>query len=355
MAKEETIFDTKKTREMIERGRRAKWWKRKGGKVSGFKYFDCDGNAIKDETILERIKSLVIPPAWKYVRICPSPTGRLQVVGMDGKGRIQYRYHPSHERKMQRKKFAKVEEFGAYIPKLREATSEHLMLDGLPKEKVLAAVLRLINSLYFRVGTDLSEKHYKTFGITTLHKKHLTIKPKGKLEFEYVGKSHVEHRKVLVDEELAAIVKEISALPRGRKLFRYLDEHGKPRPITPAQVNSYLKSITDPKFSSKDFRTWGGTLLTAIELAEAGPAETEAEAKKNLVEVVKKVAEELGNTPAVCRNSYIHPIVLDSYTKGITISEFQPSNNRRIKRIQKGLEPEEAALLGLFKNGNGSS
>lgn len=355
MAKTKKIFDPKKTREMIEKGRRSKWWRRKGGKASGFKYFDCDGEAITDENTLERIKSLVIPPAWKYVRICPSPNGRLQVVGMDGRGRIQYRYHQAYERKMQRKKFAKVESFGDYIPKLRKETNKHLTLEGLPKEKVLAAVLRLINSLYFRVGTDLSAEHYKTYGITTLHKKHLSIKPKGKLEFQYVGKSHVQQRKVLVDEDMALIVKEIAALPRGRKLFRYLDDSGKAKPIRPAQVNRYLKSITDPKFSSKDFRTWGGTLLTAVELAETGPAETEAESNKNIVEVVKRVAEQLGNTPAVCRSSYIHPVVLDSYSKGITISEFQTSRRRRIRRTQNGLEPEEEALIKLFRNGNGSS
>lgn len=352
MAKGVQIFDPKKTREMIDRGRRSKWLRRKGGKASGFKYFDCSGNPITDEAVLERIKGLVIPPAWKYVRICPSPGGRLQVVGMDGKGRIQYRYHPSFERKMQRKKFAKIGEFGRYLPQLRERTSTDLNLEGLPKDKVLAAVLRLINSLYFRVGTDLSAEHYKTFGITTLHKKHLSIKPKGKLEFSYVGKSHVEHRKVLVDEELSAIVKEISALPRGRKLFRYLDDKGKARPITPAMVNKYLKEITETKFSSKDFRTWGGTLHAGIELAEIGPAESESEIKQNIVDVVKRVAEELGNTPAVCRSSYIHPALLDAYSEGVTISEFRSRKGRRIARTQKGIEPEEEALLKLLENGS---
>jgi DNA topoisomerase-1 len=355
MGTNEQIFDTRKTKEMIAKGRRARWLLRKGGKSSGFKYFDCDGKLVTNDETLERIKNLVIPPAWKHVRICPSPSGRLQVVGMDGKGRIQYRYHPAYERKMQRKKFAKVEEFGEYLPVLREQTSRDLSLDGLPKEKVLAIVLRLINSLYFRVGTDLSAKHYKTYGITTLHKKHLTIKPKGRLEFEYVGKSHVEHRKVLVEEELAEIVRRIARLPRGRKLFRYVAEDGKMKPITPAMVNAYLKSITDERFSSKDLRTWGGTLLTAVELAEIGPADSDADTKKKIVKVVKKVAEELGNTPAVCRGSYIHPVVLDAYANGITLNEFQANKKRRIKRVQRGLEPEEAALLKLFQNGNGSS
>jgi len=349
MSKGEAIFDKTKSRETISKGRRAAWWKRKGGKASGFKYFDCKGKLITDKSSLERIASLVIPPAWKHVRICPSVNGRLQVVGMDGMGRVQYRYHPAYARKMERRKFAKTERIGEYLPKLREQTSEHLSLDGLPREKVIAALLRLINSLYFRVGTELSEKHYKTYGITTLDKKHLAIKPKGKLEFEFVGKSHVQHRKVLVDEELAMVVKEIASLPRGRKLFRYIDESGKARTVKPSQINKYLKEATDPMFSSKDLRTWGGTLMAAVELAEIGKGESEAEVKKNVVRVVKKVAEELGNTPAVCRSSYIHPAVLESYASGVTIDEFRPIKSRTIKRRQSGLEPEEAALLKLFK------
>jgi DNA topoisomerase I len=346
----EPIFDKRKTREMISKGRRAKWLERKGGKSTGFKYFDSRGRELNDEGNLERIRLLVIPPAWTNVRICPSPTGRLQVVGMDSRGRIQYRYHPSFALKQQRKKFAKMEKFGEFLPKLRKATSEHLQLDGLPKEKVLAVVLRLINSLYFRVGTDLSEKHYKTYGITTLNKKHLTVKSKGKLQFDFVGKSHVQHRKILVDDELSAIMKDLDSLPGGRKLFRYVDPAGKVRPLKPADVNAYLKSVTDSIFSSKDFRTWGGSLMAAVELAEIGSAESESERKKNVVKAVKKVAEALGNTVAVCRSSYIHPAVLDSYAAGITLDQFRPRSTRRIRRIEQDLEPEELALLKLFRS-----
>ena len=335
---------------MISKGRRGKWWERKGGKASGFRYVDHNGQPITDDESLERIKSLVIPPAWKHVRICPSPGGRLQVVGMDTRGRIQYRYNPTYAKLQERKKFAKVEKFGQFLHALRKATNKHLLLSGLTKEKVIAAMMRLINFLYFRVGTDLSEKHYKTYGITTLNKKHLVIKPKGKLVFDFIGKSHVQHRKVLVDEELAGIVKEIAALSGGRRLFRFMDESGKKRSVKPSDVNAYLKSVTDPQFSSKDFRTWGGTLLAAVELAEIGKTDDEAMIKKNVVKAVKRVAEELGNTPAVCRGSYIHPVVLDSYAAGTTIDQFTPRKSRRIKRIESDLEPEEAALLKLFKN-----
>lgn len=349
MSKTTEIFDKILTRQMICKGRRAKWLERKGGKATGFRYVDCHGRQVTDPALLDRIKALVIPPAWKHVRICPSPIGRLQVVGMDTRGRIQYRYHPSYSKKQERKKFAKVEKFGECLPKLRKATNEHLSVEGLPKEKVLAAMVRLINSLYFRVGTELSEKHYKTYGITTLKKNHLIIKSKGKLVFDFVGKSHVQHRKVLVDEDLAAVVKDIAALPGGRRLFRCVGPDGKKRSIRPSDVNAYLKSITDPQFSSKDFRTWGATLLAAVELAEIGVADEDALIKKNIVNAVKRVAEELGNTPAVCRSSYIHPAVIDAYISGTTLEHFTPKRSRRIKRIEKELEPEEAALLHLLK------
>lgn len=342
------VFDKAKTREAISKGRRAKWWRRKGSPKMGFKYFDCNGKAIIAKPDLERIASLVIPPAWKHVRICPQAGGRLQVVGMDTRGRPQYRYHTSFAEKQQRKKFSKIEKFGEHLPKLMKITNDHLSLDGLPKEKVLALMLRLINSLYFRVGTDLSVKAYKTYGITTLHKKHLRIGRSGKLEFNFVGKSHVEHRKVLVDKELAGVMKDLASLGKGRKLFRYVDDQGKVRPVTPAAVNGYLKSATDPMFSAKDFRTWGGSLLAALELADIGPAEDEKQMKKNVVNAVKRVAEELGNTPAVCRASYIHPAVIQAYERGVTLDQFRPRKSRAIKLIAAGLEPEEAALIRML-------
>jgi Topoisomerase IB len=345
----EQALDKGKTTQRIDKGRRAKWWLRTGSKASGFKYKDASGKKISDKALLERIRSLVIPPAWKDVRICPSQKGRVQAVGVDVGGRIQYLYDPSFTEKQKRKKFAKIEKFGKYLPKLIQATNKDLLLEGLPKERVLAVVMRLINSLYFRIGTNHSEEHYKTYGITTLHKKHLTIGRKGKLEFDFVGKSHIQHRKILVDEELAAIVKEIASIGRGRKLFRYLDENGKPHSVTPSQVNSYLKSNTDQQFSSKDFRTWRGTVLAAVELAEIGPGSSESETKKNIVQAVKKVAEELGNTPAVCRGSYIHPAVLEAYESGKTLEHFGHRRSRSIHGIQKGLEPEEVALMKLFE------
>jgi DNA topoisomerase-1 len=352
MGQKTTIFDAALAKQKIEQGKRSKWWRRSGGKSTGFKYLDNDGKQIKDETHLERIKSLVIPPMWKYVRISPAATSSLQAIGMDSSGRVQYLYHPKFAEKQQKKKFAKIEKFGEYLPKLRKTTNEHLALEGFPREKVLAVMMRLINSLYIRVGTEKSVRHYKTYGITTLQNRHLEIGKKGELIFSFVGKHHIKHRKVLVDEELAMIMRDLKALGTARKLFHYLDEQQNLRPITPRDVNDYLKSATAPEFSAKDFRTWGGTLLTAIELAEIGKPETETEFKKNVVKAVKRVAEQLGNTPTVCRGSYVHPTVLKAYEAGVTLDEFRPRKTRRISRISEDYEIEEKALIKLLKNSN---
>ena len=349
MADKKPIFDVGKAKQSIETGKRGVWWRRSGLKARGFKYFDKNGEEIKDERHLERIKSLVIPPAWKHVRITPSMNSSLQALGMDTNGRIQYLYHSKFREKQNKTKFQKIEKFGEYLPKLRKITNEHLALEGFPREKVLAVMLRLINSLYIRVGTEKSVKQYKTYGITTLQNRHLEVLSGGKLVFNFVGKHHIKHRKILVDEELAGLMRDLKAIGGARKLFNYLDENGKARPIKPHDINKYLKTITAPEFSAKDFRTWGGTLLAAIELAELGKAEEELILKRNIVKAVKKVAEQLGNTPTVCRASYIHPTVLKSYESGLTLAEFEKKKKRSIKRIEAEFEPEEIALMKLFQ------
>lgn len=349
MTKNKPLFDKKTAKEAIEKGRRGKWWQRKGGKSKGFRYVDADGKIIKDEAHLERIRSLVIPPAWQFVRVSPSMNSSLQAVGMDTTGRVQYLYNPKFRAKQEKKKFEKIEKFGEYLPKLRRITNEHLELEGFPREKVLAVMMRLINSLYIRLGTEKSVRHYKTYGITTLQNRHLEVKPGGKLVFSFVGKHHIEHRKILVDKELASVMQDLKAIGGARKLFNYLDENGKPRSIKPKDINEYLKTATAPEFSAKDFRTWGGTLLTALELADLGAAQEEKEIKKNICAAVRNVAEQLGNTPTVCRASYIHPTVLKTYEKGITLDEFRPKKKREIHRIEAEYEPEEKALMKLFK------
>ena len=326
---------------------RENWWRRCGSKEKGFSYRDAKGQAITEERKLDRIHALVIPPAWEEVRIAPSPRSPLQVVGVDSVGRLQYHYSAEFVACQQRIKFAKIEHFGDYLPALRRQTNVDIAKDGLPRERVLAVIVRLVNDLYFRVGSEESVSRYKTFGVTTLRNRHLTIQPNGELLFQFIGKHHIPHRRILVDAHLADSLREIKAI-RGPRLFNYLDDGGKPRAITPHDVNHYIKAATAPQFSAKDFRTWGGTLLAAIALAERGAADTEAQQKRSIVEAVKQVSERLGNTPAVCRGSYIHPVVFERYQQGITLKDFRQAAQRAIKKQQPELEIEEIELLKLF-------
>ncbi len=334
---------------MAEKGRRAKWWRRIGSSARRFSYRSYEGCKITDEKSLQRIRSLAIPPAWKHVRISPSPRGKLQAVGVDAAERLQYIYHARFAEMRQRKKFARIERFGEYMPRLRQITNEHISLDGFTRDKVLAIMTRLMNLIYIRVGTDTSEKKYRTFGITTLRKRHITISRTGKVVFQFVGKSSVKHRKVLIDTDLAALLKELKKLGRGRKLFQYFDDEEKLRPVKPAQLNAYIKSLTSNEHSAKDFRTWGATLLAAIELAKLGICEDDKQIQKNTIKAVKKVAKELGNTPSVCRSSYIHPGVFKAYARGLILDSLTPMKLRRTKRIENEFVPEEASLLEMLK------
>jgi DNA topoisomerase-1 len=341
----------------VTRGRRANWWLRRGAKSRGFRYETVGGKRITDEAALERIKSLAVPPAWREVRISPSPRSSLQAIGVDKAGRVQRIYHPSFVAKRARKKYEKIERFGASLPALRRRTNEDIAREGLGRERILAVVVRLINDLYFRVGSETSVRRYRTYGVTTLRNRHLEIKRGGRLVFKFTGKHHIKHRRILVDEELAALVRDIKSIG-GSRLFNYYDEEGKAHAVSPRDVNEYIKAATAPEFSAKDFRTWGGTLMAATELAEIGCCEDERQAKKNVVSAVKRVAEHLGNTPTVCRSCYIHPAVLDAYAQGETIEEYRPRRARRIEHRQPEYTVEELALLKLLRahrNGNGSS
>jgi len=343
--------------ERVSRGARSRWWRRRGTKGRGFWYEDAAGRRITDEAALARVKSLVIPPAWTEVRIAPASRNALQAIGLDTGGRLQRIYHPSFAAKQARRKYEKIERFGEQLVNLRRRTNADITLEGLPRERVLAVVVRLINDLYFRVGSEESVKRYRTYGVTTLRNRHLKIMRGGRLVFSFVGKHHIKHRRILVDDELATLMRDIQKLG-GSKLFHYLDADGKPRPVTPRDVNDYIKAATSPEFSAKDFRTWGGTLLCALELAELGRPENEKQAKSNIVRAVKNVAAHLGNTPAVCRNCYIHPAIFECYYQGITLEEFRPRRSRRIRRQAAESDLEETALLKLLRtqnNGNASA
>jgi DNA topoisomerase-1 len=347
--------------EIVERGPRARWWRRLGTKRRGFRYEDVGGKPVTDEAALERIRSLVIPPAWTHVRISPSSRSRLQAVGVDTAGRVQYKYHVSFIASRQQKKYEKLLRFGEQLPALRRLTNEHIALEGFPRDRVLAIVIRLINDLFLRVGSETSVKRYRTYGVTTLRNRHLDIKRGGRLIFSFVGKHHIRHRLVIVDEEMAGVLRDLKALG-GPKLFEYVGEDGRIRAVTPRDVNEYIKAAAGPEFSAKDFRTWGGTLLAAVQLAEMGSVEDEKLARRNIAQVVKRVAEHLGNTPTVCRSCYIHPSVFDRYLAGVTLEQFRRKAERRIPRLQPEYEIEEQALINLFRakksdrmasNGNG--
>jgi DNA topoisomerase-1 len=330
-------------------GARARWLRRRGPKSRGFWYEDALGSRVTDSETLERIKSLAVPPAWREVRVAPSGRSRLQAIGIDAAGRVQRVYHPAFAARCQQLKYEKIVRFGEQLGRLRQRTNEDIAREGLPKERVLAVVVRLINDLYFRLGSEESVERYRTYGVTTLRNRHLEIKSGGRLVFQFTGKHHIKHRRILVDEELAALVSDIQAL-RGRRLFQYYDEEQKrPRPVTPRDVNDYIKAATSPEFSAKDFRTWGGTLLAAVALAEIGPAADDREARRNLVRALRAVAEHLGNTPAVCRSSYVHPAVFESYCRRVTLEEFRPRRERRVSRQQPDYLPEERALLKLLR------
>ena len=332
----------------VTRDRRARWWRRTGSKSRGFRYEAADGRPVEDEAALERIRSLVIPPAWREVRISPSPRSALQAVGVDRVGRVQRIYHPSFTAKRARRKYEKIERFGEALPRLRRRTNEDITREGLGKERVLAVVVRLINDLYFRVGSEESVRRYRTYGVTTLRNRHIEIKSRGRLVFKFTGKHHIRHRRILVDEELASLMRDIKAIG-GAKLFEYVGDDGRVRAVTPRDVNDYIKAATSPEFSAKDFRTWGGTLLAASELAEMGYCEDERQVKRNVVAAVRRGAERLGNTPSVCRSCYIHPKVLEAYARGKSIDEFRPRRARRISRHQPEYTVEEVALLKLLR------
>jgi DNA topoisomerase-1 len=322
-------------------------WKRQGSR-GRFRYLDARGNRITDEEKLERIKSLVIPPAWKGVWISPSPTAKLQATGVDAAGRKQYLYHPSFRAQQDEAKFEKLIRFAERLPDLRAAMSEDMDEDRLNRERVSAVATRLINHGWFRVGTERYVKESRTFGITTLRKSHVQVRGH-RISFRFRGKHRAVVRTTLVDQELAEAIKELLALPRGQRLFRY-EWEGELCNLTGALLNDYVRASLGEEFTAKDFRTWGGTLIAAIAFAERGIAETEAEAKRAIAAVMRHVGAELGNTPAVARSSYVSPAVIDQYLDGTTIEDFRPRHLRVVGARDLGLDPEELALLSLLRS-----
>lgn len=287
--------------------------RRRRGK--GFVYFDhANGQRmVKDPDTLNRIQKLVIPPAWENVWICPDPKGHIQAIGRDAKGRKQYRYHERFREVRDLNKFQHILDFGAALPKIRRAVLRDLKLESLPKRKMCATVVKLLDDTCIRVGNNEYARDNESYGLTTLKDEHVTVQRGGKIRFQFRGKSGVERDCCLTDPKLAKIVKKSQDLP-GEELFQYKDENGEFKPLDSSDVNDYLRDISGEDFTAKDFRTWHGTVHALMELAAAGPAETETETKRHLATAVKNTASKLANRPATCRSYYIHPAVLEGYT-----------------------------------------
>lgn len=298
----------------------------------GFVYERPDGNPVEDETTLKRIESLAIPPAWTSVWISPSASSHIQAVGRDARGRKQYRYHPAYREIRDLIKFDRMRSFGKALPRIRRIVGRDLSRKGLPKRKVLAAVVRLLETTYIRVGNEEYAEENGSFGLTTLRNQHVQVLGDA-LKFRFRGKSGQHHEIRLEDPRLARVVRRCKDIP-GSALFEYLDENGRPQSIESGDVNQYLREISGAEFTAKDFRTWGGTCLAAsFLLKKCAEANGNGATKAALIDVVKEVASRLGNKPATCKKYYIHPALMERYSAG-TLSEvaerFQDSQSNYV-------------------------
>ena len=316
---------------------------RRVGSKQRVRYLDPAGRRIRDRAVLERIRSLAIPPAWTDVWICPDEHGHLQATGRDARGRKQYRYHPRWREVRDEVKYGRLIAFAQALPAIRRRTNRDLLQSGLPREKVLAAVVQLLEKTLIRVGNEEYARQNGSVGLTTMKDGHAKVQG-GRVRFEFRGKSGIEHAIDLEDRRLAKIVKACRDLP-GYELFQYVDSEGRRQAIDSADVNAYLREITGEDFTAKDFRTWAGTVLAAQALAEVATFTSQREAKRNVVHAIESVAKRLGNTKAVCRKCYIHPAILDSYMDGATIQTIKAR-----ARLARGmLSGEEAAVVGMIE------
>ena len=326
---------------------RRRGWTRVGSRRH-FRYVDARGKRVTDAAQLERIEALAIPPAWKDVCISPRPGAKLQATGVDAAGRRQYLYHENYRAAQEAAKFDKLVKFAEALPAFRQTMSDHMELEPLSPEWTCAVAVRLINLGWFRVGGERYAKAHKTFGITTLRKSHVSVRG-SRIAFRFRGKHRIWVRTAVVDSELADAMKELLKTRGGRTLFRYrLDDEiiG----LTARRLNAYIAEHMGEEFTAKDFRTWGGTLIAAVALAERGPTETETEAKRAVAAVMRTVGEQLGNTPAVARSSYVSPAVVEQYLDGRTIDDFRPRHLRVVGAREVGLNLEEQAVLSLLRS-----
>ncbi|MDQ3549559.1 MAG: DNA topoisomerase IB [Chloroflexota bacterium] len=313
----------------------------------GFSYSAPDGTRLSDERMLDRIAALAIPPAWTNVWICTSPRGHLQATGRDEKGRKQYRYHQRWRETRDEAKYDRMIAFGEALPTIRERTDDDISRRGLPREKVLAVVVRLLEGTLIRIGNEEYARENRSYGLTTLRNKHVEIDG-SEITFEFNGKSGKQHAVGIRDRRLARVVAQIRDLP-GQELFQYVDEDGTRHSIGSEDVNAYLRGITGENFTAKDFRTRAGTVLAAHALDEIGAFDSDAQAKKNVIAAVESVAKKLGNTPAICRKCYVHPAVIDAYLDGSMTETLKTRAEELLCASLSELPPEEAAVLAFLQ------
>ncbi len=309
---------------------------------TGFTYVGPDGKRVDDAETLARIRALAIPPAWTDVWICPYPNGHLQAVGRDARGRKQYRYHATWREVRDEAKFDGLVDFARALPAIRRRVARDLSADGLPKERVVATVVRLLDTLWLRIGNPEYARENESFGLATMRDEHVRISG-ARIRFSFRGKAGKEHDLDLEDPRLARIVKRCRDLP-GQELFQYLGDDG-PRPIVSDDVNEYLRETTGRDFTSKDFRTWAGTVLAATALRLAGGFRSQREAKRKVTRAIEAVADQLGNTPAVCRAAYVHPAIIEAYMDDDLGSPGAPPK----RRVRYGLRADERWVLDVLR------
>lgn len=313
---------------------------RRVAKGTGFGYLGIDGKRVSDPATLERIRALAIPPAYRDVWISPLANGHIQATARDARGRKQYRYHAKWREVRDETKYARTIAFAKALPKIRERVDHDLRLTGLPREKVLAAVVRLLEATTIRIGNEEYAKDNGSYGLTTMKNSHVRVDG-GEMRFSFRGKSKVRHAISLADRRLAKVVRGCQDLP-GQRLFQYVDDEGESHAIESTDVNEYIREVSGDDFTAKDFRTWEGTVACAMLLVDRSPIEGEAERKRQVAEALKIVAMRLGNTPTVCRACYVHPIIIDAYLENGTLGQF------RSGPIRGGLSGEERSVIRLL-------
>ena len=316
---------------------------RRKARGDDFDYFDAEGKPIQDEQRLLRLNRLAIPPAWTDVWICPTPNCHIQATGRDARRRKQYLYHERWREIRDENKYDRIIAFGKALPKIRRRVAQDLKLPGLPREKVLATVVQLLERTFIRIGNEEYARDNKSFGLTTMKDRHVEVKG-SKLRFRFRGKSGKEHEVDVTDRHIAKIISKLQDLP-GQALFQYIDDGGEIRDVNSQDVNEYLREITDDDFSAKDFRTLAGTVLTAVALKAQEKFETKKQAKSNITTAIKAVAKILGNTPAICRKCYVHPAIFESYLDQKSIEGLKQMTEEALEKEDVDLRSSEKAVL----------